>query len=115
MNINESELKWACDILDKDEKEYAMIPNSFECMGFTINVHTTTELKKNIHGKWEPSTQQILIRWNDTFQMQEQTFWHEAVHCILDNLSYDELSHDENFVDRFAQCLYQLEKTREVG
>jgi hypothetical protein len=40
----------------------------------------------------------------------EQTFWHEAVHVILDDMGH-KLYKDEKFVDQFATRLHQITKT----
>lgn len=41
-------------------------------------------------------------------QSKLQTFWHEAVHGILDELGRFELNDDEGFVDSFSKQLYAL-------
>ena len=44
---------------------------------------------------------------------KEQTFYHELVHAILDELGEHELSNNERFVQSFSVLLYQFEKTKE--
>lgn len=88
-----------------------MIPKSFQCMAFNVSV-LICKLSKRKHGDWDATTQTIRINEADSLEMQAQTFWHEATHAILDNLSYHELSQDEDFVDRMGQCLRQLEKSK---
>ena len=87
------------------------IPKQFECMGFTIKT-TVGKMDDSLCGKWYPS--ENMIRVSDDFptQTQEQTFWHEFVHCALDTLGYEKLNSDERFVDQMGHCLYQLQKTR---
>lgn len=41
---------------------------------------------------------------------QEQTFWHELVHCILDAMCENELSANEKFVSVFSGFLYESMK-----
>jgi hypothetical protein len=41
------------------------------------------------------------------------TFYHEKVHMILDNMERCDLSKDEQFVDVFAKLLRQSEETAE--
>jgi hypothetical protein len=87
-----------------------MIPQSFECLGLVVTVKRT-KLKKS-YGKWKPNKLEILIDTRSAEQVQEQAFWHEAVHCILDSLGYDKLSGNEKLVDRLGHCLYQLDRSR---
>lgn len=92
-----------------------MIPRQFELMALTVTVEVTDELPKDLDGHWSHSKQRIRVRpvgKKVTEQAQLQAFWHEAVHAILQVLSYDKLSDDEKFVDRLAQCLAQIEQTR---
>jgi hypothetical protein len=44
---------------------------------------------------------------------KDQTFYHELVHAILDELGEHELSQNERFVQSFSVLLYQFEKTKE--
>lgn len=44
---------------------------------------------------------------------REKTFFHELVHMILDSMGRERLKYDENFVEDFAQRLYEYEKTRQ--
>lgn len=88
------------------------IPISFDCMGARIEVEVTSDLSKKKHGEWDRSTQRISIHADDPLNVQIQTFWHEAVHAILEICCYPDLSGDEDFVERIAQCLHQLERTR---
>ena len=41
-------------------------------------------------------------------QTRKQTFWHEVVHAMLDEIGEEELCEDEGFVDAFAKQLYGL-------
>ena len=89
------------------------IPKSFECMGFTITVKMIDLKEGELCGKWKPDQNTILIDPNKNKDIQGETFWHEFMHCALETLSYDKLNADEAFVDRMAQCLHQLMKTRQ--
>lgn len=42
---------------------------------------------------------------------KERVFIHEALHCALEQLSYNSLSDDEKFVDQLANALHQILKT----
>ena len=91
-----------------------MIPKSFQIFGFTVKVKITDEIDDGSDGRYSGSQETIEIRPTSsklTIAYQEQVFWHETVHCILQMLSYDKLDKDEAFVDRFAQCLWQIQKT----
>ena len=92
-----------------------MIPQSFQIMGHTVKIMITDDMPDDSDGEWRPPLNQIRIRpVSKTLGKvnQEQIFWHETVHCILDCLSYKELSKDEAFVDRVAQCLFQIDKAK---
>jgi len=88
------------------------IPTKFECMGMTVTVEVGGLKHSNEHGTYDSEKQLIAIDANQTKQNRHATFWHEFVHCALSTLAYEELNKDEEFVERMAQCLYQLEKTR---
>lgn len=42
----------------------------------------------------------------------EQTFYHELVHAILDEIGEKDLSGNETFVQSFSLLLHQFEKTK---
>jgi len=92
-----------------------VIPKSFQILGHTIKVKITKDVDEACDGHYSGSTQEILIRpagEKMSVANQEVTFWHEVVHCIFQMMSYDKYDKDESFVDRIAQCLYQIDKTR---
>lgn len=43
---------------------------------------------------------------------QEQTFYHELVHCILDDIGHADLSEDEVLVQNFGKLLHQFMQTK---
>ena len=88
-----------------------MIPKQFECMGSTVVV-SIEDCGENADGHYHGRETRITIAKDSTKQNQEQTFWHEYMHCALTHLGYDKLNSNEQFVDQMAQCLYQLQKTR---
>lgn len=88
------------------------IPKSFECMGMTVRVHVGGLEHADEHGTYDHDSRTIAIAPNKNKQFTESTFWHEYVHCALQTLGHDDLNKDEAFVERLAQCLYQLERTR---
>ena len=44
-------------------------------------------------------------------EQKDITYLHEVVHAILDSLEYNELSSDEDFVERFSKALHQVIKS----
>ena len=88
------------------------IPTRFECMGSTITVRVEEIKDPSLDGHYNGTEQEISVSKECTEQAQEQTFWHEWVHCALTHLGYKKLNDNEQFVDQLAQCLYQLQKTR---
>ena len=88
------------------------IPSSFECMGMTVTVEVAGLHNSDEHGTYDHEKHHIAIDGAQTKQNKSATFWHEFVHCALSTLGYSDLNKDEEFVERMAQCLYQLEKTR---
>lgn len=88
------------------------IPSSFECLGMTVTVEVGGLENSNSHGTYNHDEKRIAIAPNKNKQIESATFWHEYVHCVLSALGYDKLNRNEKFVERLAQCLYQLERTR---
>lgn len=43
---------------------------------------------------------------------KEKTFYHELTHMILDSMKRHKLKYNEDFVEEFAQRLYEFEKTK---
>ena len=44
-------------------------------------------------------------------QVQEQIFYHELIHAMLDAIGYDELGQDEKFVNSMGTLLHQFQRT----
>jgi hypothetical protein len=63
------------------------------------------------YGHFDHKRLEIVIHDNLTPEQARATFWHEFMHASLQTLSYSDLCADEEFVERLAQCLVQLEKT----
>ena len=89
-----------------------MIPKSFMCMGYKVKVVIDDTKDTSLVGTFDGNKHTITLDKNSSKQSQEQTFWHEWVHCALGTLGYKKLDNDEDFVDRMASLLYQLEVTR---
>ena len=93
------------------------IPTSFELFGYTYKVELDQEIWDVDENFGEMMWLQKLIKlvpWSKTIKREqvEQTFYHELVHAILSDMGKVELSRDDEFVDLFAQLLYQYEKSR---
>lgn len=43
---------------------------------------------------------------------KEKTYYHELIHMILDSMGKHNLKYNEDFVEEFAQRLYEYEKTK---
>jgi hypothetical protein len=43
---------------------------------------------------------------------REKTYYHELIHMILDSMGKHNLKYNEDFVEDFAQRLYEYEKTK---
>ena len=88
------------------------IPKSFKLGGHTIKV-VNIPIKRWDYGEqvlamWIPNDARIEMRGDLTGTHRQQVFLHEAVHAILDNCSYYELSGNEEFVDRVSTMLHQM-------
>ena len=89
-----------------------MIPKTFQIFGETYKIKQV--LKVNKDGRWgehDPNGNIIRIKKDLNEEQKEQAYYHEMIHAILTNLSYDKLNTDEEFVDRFAKALHQILKT----
>jgi hypothetical protein len=89
-----------------------MIPKKFTIFGEEYTIKQLLKINKD--GRWgehEPTGNIIKIKKDLNEDQKEQVYFHELVHCILTNLSYDKLNLDEVFVDRFAKALHQILKT----
>jgi len=62
-------------------------------------------------GEHDFTTNTIKIKKDLEDSQKERTFLHEVLHCILEQLAYDELSKDEKFVDQMATALHQVLKS----
>jgi hypothetical protein len=96
-----------------------MIPSRFSILGQTIRVVFVEDLADTheMAGRWRPTLNLIELQPPDQFYSEDyvnQTFWHEAIHAALDILGYEDLSKDEEFVDRMGQAVYQIIKTSEA-
>jgi len=89
-----------------------MIPKSFTLFGHTYTINLVKSIDSvDSCGECIPMNNEIRVKDTLPLSIQEQTYYHEMVHCILTNLSYNKLNLDEKFVDRFSMALHQILKT----
>jgi hypothetical protein len=87
------------------------IPASFKLAGHTIRVRIVPPRKWEhgdaCEGIWVPD--QHLIEIIETAQgtHRQAIFTHELVHALLDTAGYEDLSRDEEHVERVGQLLMQ--------
>lgn len=94
-----------------------MIPSRFQVMGRTVTVEMVDDLydKHDCTGKWFENLSLIRLQSpNKDFSESviAQSFWHEALHSILDSLWEHDMSKNEKLVEQISQCIYQVEMTR---
>lgn len=90
------------------------IPKTFKLLSHTVNVRIID--KKDWKYKedlafWDPDKNEIWIMRQPRTQLRH-TFWHEAMHAMLDTLSH-RLARDEQFVDQMGGLLAQMMDTAE--
>lgn len=87
------------------------IPKSFQLAGHTIEVRSVPARKwkhgKDCVGIWLPEHYRIEIRSHLRGSNRQQVFTHELIHAMLDIAGHDDLSRDEQLVDRLGHLLQQ--------
>lgn len=73
--------------------DWALVESEIDALGFT-----------------DPDSCRIVINKKLEGQLKDVTVYHELVHAIM--FTMGERSHDERFVEGFAQLLYQYEQQR---
>lgn len=93
------------------------IPKKFQLLGHTIKVRVVPPSKwrhgKNCVGIWLPEQYRIDIISTVKGSHRQQVWCHELTHALLDLAGYEELSHDEQLVDRVGHLLQQALTTME--
>lgn len=85
------------------------IPKRFKIFGLTFKVTQPWKIDKdNSWGECSISKKSIKVKRSLNKEQKEITYLHEVTHAILDSLEYNELSHDEEFVERFSKALHQV-------
>lgn len=86
--------------------------SSFNICGHKVHIKFTDKISNlQTDGYYSQSNNEIILDTNLKTSYGQVVLWHEITHAILDTLGYPELSKNEEFVDTFAQGLYQVLKT----
>lgn len=83
------------------------IPQSFMLMGKEYKVKLTDNTGMDFTGYYNPQTLEITLAKGQSKQLTEHVFFHELVHCILQNMGEQELYNNEKFTDVFGGLLHQ--------
>lgn len=93
------------------------IPKRFQLAGHTIEVRTVPRSKwkhgKNCVGIWLPDAYRIEVLASLRGSNRQQVFTHELIHALLDVAGHDDLSRNEQLVDRLGHLLQQAMTTME--
>ena len=97
-----------------------LIPEKFRLLGepYTVVVDDEYCNDDGVYGEADFTLRLITIcgRYNGKVlkkSLKEKTFFHELVHQILHSMDKEELKYDEDFVEDFAQRLYEYEKSKQ--
>lgn len=72
------------------------------------------EFEKNVCGILDAEVGEIQIKNCELSQYKQQTFWHEVVHGMLDEMGSLTLSDNEEFVEGFSRQLYGFYKNNNI-
>jgi hypothetical protein len=93
------------------------IPKRFQLAGHTIEVRTVPRSKwrhgKTCVGIWLPDAYRIEVLASLRGSNRQQVFTHELIHALLDVAGHDDLSRNEQLVDRLGHLLQQAMTTME--
>ena len=93
------------------------IPTKFQLTGHTIQVKVVSPSKwkhpKKCVGMWLPDKYEIHILSTCKGTNRQQVWAHEAMHAMLDVAGHDDLSQNEQLVDRLGHLLQQMLTTME--
>ena len=104
-----------------DKSDNFRFPSAYYVGGQRIDISFVDYLSDNRLGTTSVSCGEIKIA-NKVHDGKDQspsskfnTFWHEAVHTILDTMQEDELSANEKFVGVFSSMLCEVLNSFEYG
>jgi hypothetical protein len=97
-----------------------LIPTKFKLKGKTITVEIDDNYCEENGMVGEADfTEKIITLCNKfkgkkiTKAEKEKTYYHELVHMVLDSIDRHKLKYNEDFVEAFAQRLYEYEKSKQ--
>lgn len=91
-----------------------IIPKRFKIFGLTFKVTQPWKVDKEDNwGECSIAKKSIKVKRSLNQEQKEITYLHELTHTILDCLEYNELSSNEDFVERFSKALHQALTTSE--
>ncbi len=92
--------------------EKVKLPPTIEIAGTTVKIKTVgrDSLPEDELGDWRAGRGEIRVSKDLDKDVKGQTFWHEAVHAILEGYGFSKLSEHENFVEALSQGIYQVYK-----
>lgn len=97
-----------------------LIPTKFKLKGKTITVEIDDNYCEENGMVGEADfTEKIITLCNKfkgkkiTKAEKEKTYYHELVHMVLDSIDRHKLKYTEDFVEAFAQRLYEYEKSKQ--
>lgn len=86
-----------------------VIPKSFSIFGLSFKVKQLVKVdSKDNWGESSISKKQLIVKKGLNQEQKEITYLHEVTHTILNCLEYNDLSNDEDFVERFSKALHQV-------
>ena len=90
------------------------VPKSFTlgAIPYTVSFKKILLDDQEMAGAVDYNTQKVFVnKMGSANESIEQTFYHEALHCIMHALGRYDLREDEEFIEQTSQLLYQLIKT----
>lgn len=86
-----------------------VIPRTFNLFGYTFKVKSPWKVDKEDNwGEASIKNRWVKVKRGLNQEQREITYLHEMTHIILDCLEYNDLSDDEDFVERFSKALHQV-------
>ena len=85
-----------------------IIPKKIKIGNLTYIIKISNKREEqDVMGSTYIKTQDIIISRNIKREKQEETFFHEIIHAILEDMRERELGDNEKFVHGMARILYQ--------
>lgn len=95
--------------------EQLLIPKSFQLVGHTYKIKIVKKVdKEGSSGEVDISKKTIRLKAPSkdyTWEMVEETLFHEMVHAMFEEAGHVDLSENEPLVERMGKLLHQAIKT----